>query len=217
MRGSSDDMASEDDHAAANGDDMALEAGAEGVVGAVDNVLADDLRAIRRGRGLSLADVSARIGRSIGFLSQIERGLSTPSIEDLRRLAEVYQTPFSLFFGNPDADPADRGHIVRRERRRQLGSVEHGLVEELLSPDLSGDFEMLLSRFSPGAESTALHRAEIEEAGFVVSGMLEIEIERRWRCLEAGDSFRIRGEPFRWRNPGDATAVVIWVVAPPIY
>ena len=32
-----------------------------------------------------------------------------------------------------------------------------------------------------------------------------------------GDSFRIRGEPFRWENPHDEAAVAIWVIAPPVY
>ena len=35
--------------------------------------------------------------------------------------------------------------------------------------------------------------------------------------LGTGDSFRIRGEPYRWANPHDVDAVVIWVIAPPVY
>jgi mannose-6-phosphate isomerase-like protein (cupin superfamily) len=35
--------------------------------------------------------------------------------------------------------------------------------------------------------------------------------------LNAGDSFRINNEPHRWRNPGTEKAVVVWVIAPPIY
>jgi quercetin dioxygenase-like cupin family protein len=50
-----------------------------------------------------------------------------------------------------------------------------------------------------------------------VSGRLEIEIEGTTHLLNPGDSFRIRGEAFRWANPFDAPAVAIWVIAPPVY
>ncbi|MEM6340985.1 MAG: XRE family transcriptional regulator, partial [Pseudomonadota bacterium] len=35
--------------------------------------------------------------------------------------------------------------------------------------------------------------------------------------IHPGDSFRIRGEPFRWSNPYNVPAVAIWVIAPPVY
>lgn len=182
-----------------------------------DAVLGRELRAFRRARGLSLVEVCARIGRSIGFLSQIERGLSTPSVEDLRKLAKVYDAPFGLFFGAPEGDPAERGLVVRADARRKLGTVEDGLVEELLSPDMSGDVEVLLSQFSAGAETPEPLQRPLEETGFVVSGVLEIELRGTWRRLEKGDSFRVKDEPFRWRNPGKETAVLVWVVSPPTY
>ena len=60
-------------------------------------------------------------------------------------------------------------------------------------------------------------RRKAEEAGYVVTGILEIEIAGTWHRLEAGDSFRFRDEPFRWRNPGTDPAVLIRVVSPPTY
>jgi len=50
-----------------------------------------------------------------------------------------------------------------------------------------------------------------------VSGNLNLWIENEMFELEPGDSFRIRGEQFKWANPNDENAVVIWVIAPPIY
>jgi hypothetical protein len=35
--------------------------------------------------------------------------------------------------------------------------------------------------------------------------------------LEAGDSFRFAGETVSWVNEGTVPAVLIWVIAPPIY
>ena len=58
---------------------------------------------------------------------------------------------------------------------------------------------------------------QTEEAGYVVSGSFDIEIDGVWHRLGEGDSFRFEGKPFRWRNSGTEPAVVIWVVSPPVY
>ena len=52
---------------------------------------------------------------------------------------------------------------------------------------------------------------------WLVSGRLDVEIAGRTHSIGPGDSFRIRGEPFRWANPYDQPAVAIWVIAPPVY
>lgn len=179
--------------------------------------LASDLRALRKSRGLTLAELSALLGRSIGWVSQIERGLSRPAIADLRAFAEAYAVPVSLFFAHDVPAEAERGVIVRAGRRRALGTEESGLVEELLSPDLGGSFELLRSEFAAGTGPREAARRATEEAGYVVSGRFDIEIDGVWHELGEGDSFRFREKPFRWRNPGDGPAVVIWAVSPPVY
>lgn len=180
-------------------------------------MLAGDIRALRKARGLTLSEVAIRLGRSVGWVSQVERGLSVPSLGDLRALADLFGVPLSLFFAHDVADEAERGVIVRAGRRRILGTSDSGLVEELLSPDLGGSFELLRSVFAPGAELAAAANRPTEEAGYVVSGRFDIEISGNWHHLSEGDSFRFSGKPFRWRNPGTEPAVVIWVVSPPVY
>lgn len=179
--------------------------------------LARDIRALRRARDLTLAEVSLRLGRSIGWVSQVERGLSQPSIEDLRRFADLFAVPLSMFFGHEAANEAERGVIVRANHRRALGSSETGLTEELLSPDLGGSFEVIRSEFAPGAALSVEAHRETEDAGYVVSGRFDIEIAGAWHSLGEGDSFRFHGKSYRWRNPGAVPAVVIWVVSPPVY
>lgn len=180
-------------------------------------MLAGDIRALRKARGLTLSEVALKLGRSVGWASQIERGLSVPSLGDLRALADLFGVPLSLFFAHEAANESERGVIVRAGRRRALGTSDSGLVEELLSPDLGGSFELLRSVFAAGAELATATPRPTEEAGYVVSGRFDIEIAGLWHCLSEGDSFRFNGKPFRWRNPGTGPAVVIWVVSPPVY
>ncbi len=180
-------------------------------------LLARDLRALRKVRGLTLAEIAIRLQRSVGWVSQVERGLSTPSLADLRAFAELFDVPLSLFFGHEAETEDERGVVVRAARRRSLGTSETGLVEELLSPDLGGSFEMLRSVFAPGSELPEPALRKTEEAGYLASGRFDIEIDGVWHHLAEGDSFRFAAKPFRWRNPGDEPAVVIWVISPPVY
>jgi len=180
-------------------------------------VLASDIRALRRARGLTLTEIALKLGRSVGWVSQVERGLSTPSLSDLRAFAELFGVPISLFFSHDVPQESERGVVVRAGRRRTLGTSESGLMEELLSPDLGGSFEMVRSVFAPGAEMKAAALRPTEEAGYIASGQFDIEIAGVWHRLGEGDSFRFEGKPYRWRNPGTEPAVVIWVVSPPVY
>lgn len=181
------------------------------------NRLGADIRALRRARQMVLQDMAAALGRSVGWVSQVERGLSDPSIEDLRAIANLFDLPLGFFFRNEQAPLPEQEHVVRRSNRRTIGDRRAGLTEQLLSPDLGGSFEMFRSVFEPGAEMTELNTRPTEEAGYLVSGQLDLWVGDSLFHLGAGDSFRFAGEPYRWRNPGTERAEVIWVISPPVY
>lgn len=176
-----------------------------------------DLRALRKSRGVTLTDLSEKMGRSVGWLSQVERDISSPTINELRQLAKIFNVPLSLFFGSSEAKANEVGRVVRKSARRKIGGGDIGLVEELLSPDLTDDFEVLRSVFRPNAKLENFVTRPTQEVGYVVSGNLNLWIENEIFELGSGDSFRIRGEQFKWANPNNEDAIVIWVIAPPIY
>lgn len=179
--------------------------------------LGADLRAIRKGRKLTLTDMAEALDRSVGWVSQVERDISTPSIADLRHMAEVLGVPISLLFGEAAVTPEERGYVVRAGARRAMGSAANGLTEELLSPDLTDSFEVIHSTFAAYSGLDAPIRRETQEVGFIISGRLNLNIGERRFSVGPGDSFRIRGEYYTWDNPYDTPAVVVWVISPPVY
>ena len=180
-----------------------------GVVGA-------DIRALRRSRGWTLSDLAAHLERSVGWLSQVERGVSEPALYDIRVIASLFDLPASFFFSqSPDTDEAI--HVVRGSARRTMSDEGAGLVESLLSPDLGGAFEIIHSEFAPGARCPAPFVRPTEEAGYVIAGTLTLFIDEVRHTLNKGDSFRFAGERISWSNEGDTPAKVIWVIAPPVY
>jgi len=181
------------------------------------DALGNDVRALRKSKGLTLNELALKVNRSVGFLSQVERGLSSPSIDDLRALAAALDVPTSWFFMSDEVDPRERGTIVRADSRRALGTRETGIVEELLSPDLGGSFEMFRSEFQPGASMTDAVLRETEESGTIISGQLDLWIGDELFKLKTGDTFRFFNKPYRWKNPSSEPTVIVWVVSPPVY
>lgn len=183
----------------------------------VAKAIGRDVRALRRTRGLTLQALADRISRSVGYVSQIERGISNLGVDDLRKLGAALNVPIGFFLEHHDADPADRGTVVRAEARRRVGTRAEGFTEELLSPDMTGSFEMLRTEIAPGATSKHLIHRPTEEAAFLISGELEVWVEDRHYVLAPGDAFRFHDQNVRWHNPGSVAAILVWVVAPPVY
>ena len=179
--------------------------------------LGADLRALRKARGLTLSDLADALGRSVGWLSQVERDMSEPSITDLREIAGKLEVPVSMLFRHAAAPAHEAGYVVRVGNRRPIGSTIAGLVEELLSPDLTDDFEMVHSTFQPHSRIKDHVVRPTQEVGYLISGTFDMEIAGTRHTIHPGDSFRIRGQAFRWANPYDLPAVAIWVIAPPVY
>lgn len=182
--------------------------------------LGNQIRDLRLARGLSVAALAKAIGKSIGYVSQIERGRSEVSISTLKAISDELGVQISWFFQGYDPRvPSEHGYIVRREHRRRLDFPGTGIEEELLSPTLTGEAELILSTFAPGARSGDEPVSRMaEQSGHVIEGQLELKVGNRRFTLRPGDSFRIgRGEPYTARNPGSVNSVSLWVIAPPRY
>jgi transcriptional regulator with XRE-family HTH domain len=182
------------------------------------NPLGPDIRALRKARGLTLQELAARLDRSTGWLSQVERGQTVPAIPDLARIAEVFGVTISFFFRSAARRPEERGLIQRAADRVALGSTASGLTEELLSPSLGGAFEMIKSTFAPGAHGgPQTPQPPREDGGTVIAGQLTLTIDGLTTTLQPGDSFHFAARPYSWRNDGPTPCEVIWVIAPPVY
>ena len=178
--------------------------------------IGSDIRALRRSRNWTLNDLAEQLNRSVGWLSQVERDVSEPALDDIRNIAALFSLPVSFFFSD-GADSDEAAYIVRSGTRRVMTDTPKGLAESLLSPDLGGAFEIIHSVFAPGAACPEPFVRPTEEAGYVLEGKLVLFIDGVRFELNPGDSFRFAGEKITWVNEGAVNAVLIWVIAPPVY
>ena len=160
--------------------------------------------------------MAERLGVSIGWLSQVERDKSRPDAPAIEAIAGMLNVPTSVFIDTAPQS-SEAGRVVRATTRRPIGSRVLGLTEELLSPDLTDDFEMVHSVFAPGAAITVPVTRATQEVAYLVSGKLDVTIAGETYKLGPGDSFRIRGEPYTWSNPYSSKCIAVWVIAPPVY
>ena len=176
------------------------------------------IRELRKIKGLTLNQVASDAGISVGYLSQIERNQSKLPIGVLRKLSDVLGVHINWFFqGNANSAPEERDLIVRKAHRRKLTFTGLGIVEELLSPNLSGPLELLVSTIEPGADSGD-YSHDGAEAGVVISGTLDLWVGGQFFRLEEGDSFAFSSSSVhRCGNPGKIATKVIWVITPPHY
>ena len=176
-----------------------------------------EIRDLRKARRLTIQDIAAKTSLSIGHLSEIERGIASPSLESLHSIATALNVTIGWVLHNAEAPDAERDYIVRANRRRKLRFAS-GISDELLSPNLRGKLELVLSHFPPGAVVEKSYTHEGEEAAFVIEGRLELWIDGKKYQLEQGDSFSFPSSlPHRYRNPGESQAVVVWAITPPSY
>lgn len=183
-----------------------------------DSEVGRQLRELRRVKRMSLQQLASAVGVSVGYLSQVERDRSKLPLGVLKRICDVLGIHVSWFFQQavPEIE-SERGIVVRKANRRLLNFTETRIREELLSPNLSGPLEILMSTWEPGADSGELEHEGVE-AGVILSGRLELHLNGTCFLLEAGDSFSFKStDRHRTRNPTEQVTTALWVVTPPYF
>lgn len=172
---------------------------------------------LRRERRLSLKDLAERSGLTQSFLSQVERNLTSPSVASLRKVAQAFGVPLAALFQGPATQPS---RVVRRAERRQLVHPKHQWRDYLLTPNLTGKLQVILSVIEPGGgsgEEAYAHDSD-EECVVIVRGCLEFWVGADRYRLEEGDSIVFESRiPHRNVNPGPGQAEVLWITTPPSY
>jgi quercetin dioxygenase-like cupin family protein len=180
-----------------------------------------EIRVLRRARGLSLRDLSGRTGLSIGFLSLVERGLSSLALTSLYAVAAALETDVSHFFpggGTPRVDPGSRPLVTRAGEEAGTTLDSRGRSYRMLSgPFPAKVLEPLLITLQPTDSEDRPYGHEGEEFLYVLEGELIYEVEGVAQRLGPGDSIHARATvPHALRNESDRLARAIWVVTPPL-
>ncbi|MBX2839476.1 MAG: cupin domain-containing protein [Gammaproteobacteria bacterium] len=189
------------------------------------NNLGDEIRQLRKVRGMTLEQVAEATGKSVGFLSQVERNITKPSVAALQSISDALGIHIGWFFPDDETEQSEdeKQFIVRKANRRRLSytaltNTDYlGLQDHLLSANLNGQLAMGISRYKPGASTgDDSYQHNSEEAGLVLSGLLELIIDDKVYILEEGDSFSFNSNlNHRFANASKTEdTVVVWANTP---
>lgn len=177
-------------------------------------VIGNRIREVRKARKLTVRELAERAGVSTGLVSQVERGLTDPSLETLRRLSAALGLPLFDLFRQEEAE--DEVAVVRRERRIQVRSPQGGIEYTRVSAG-SARLEVLEGTLEPGgASSEARYSHPSEECVLLLTGRLVVEAGDGRYELGPGDSCTFDSRvPHRYVNEGEEPARFLVSVTPP--
>ncbi len=181
-----------------------------------NRVLGARLRAARLSLGKTLEEVALKANVTRSFLSQVERGVASPSLTTLRRLAWELGIPVFLLLA--DHNQA-RNALVRRDERRNLVIPGSSIIYQLLSPDLNRKIEMIITRVRPGGASCDEPLSHPgEECAFLLKGCVRVEVGDEVYEMNEGDTVYFDATlPHRIVNLGTETAEILSAITPPSF
>lgn len=176
-------------------------------------MLGTKIREKRLELGISLKELAEKTDLTSGFLSQIERNMSEPSITSLRKIANILGVAVFYFL----MDDVTTNPVVRKNARKTLKFPASHLTYELLCPDLARQMEMFIGRLEPGArtcEQPLVHMGE--EVVHVLEGEMWILVNGEEYNLETGDTiYYVSSYPHQIANKGNKDLVFISTITPP--
>lgn len=169
------------------------------------------IHALRKAKGLTLKQVSDLSGRSVSFLSQVERNLTSPTVTSLAQIAHALGVGASYFFTPPPRE----GQVVRSYAHQPFRLEDGEVVYARLGAEFEGrTLEPLLVAYPPHfASETSSH--EGEEFLYLLEGQVMIFLEEQEYTLNPGDSMHFASRhTHRVVNPCDVPARILFVNTP---
>ena len=156
---------------------------------------------------MTLQTVADAAGLTAGFISQVERGITAPSLASLVSVTEVLQTPLSAFLQQPK-----QMNAATHKSSRAAYSVAGADVsyERLSTTFADSQLHSVIVHEPPGFRGEPIsHRGE--EMFYIIDGEITVEIEGDVEILRKGDSMHFDSSRIHstW-NHGSGTASVLW-------
>jgi transcriptional regulator with XRE-family HTH domain len=172
------------------------------------------LKELRRSRGLTLTQLAERTNLSVGSLSQVERGLVSPTIRTVYAVSTALGVSPAWII-DPDsvkAQDPDGPYIVRSTRRKPFFN-RNGVTKHLATPEVEARYTGFIVTLEPnGSSGDEQYTHAGEEIGLVLSGSLILEIEDKTYRVNTGDSFAFpRSLAHRFYNDTSMDTVVFWI------
>ncbi len=177
--------------------------------------IGNKIKELRILKGLTQEELADRSELSKGFISQLERDLTSPSIATLIDLLQVLGTTPKEFF-----DDASDNQVVFH-KQDYFEKTDHDLnntIEWIIPNAQKNMMEPIRVTLEPNGSIYPDIPHEGEEFGYVLSGSVRIHIGKKRHIAKQGEAFYFTPNSEHYiENAGKSKAVFIWVSTPPSF
>lgn len=156
-----------------------------------DTMIGEKLRKLRKNKKLTIVELAEKIDVTSGYISQIERDLSSPSLAVLKRLADALDTQLSKLFLE---DKEEKAILITQNGRTKMkfgnGNIELEFITPLIrKSDKDNHIEAFLFQLKP---ETWVSDQEISHDSkvylYILNGKVDLYVEDELFLLQKGDS-----------------------------
>jgi transcriptional regulator with XRE-family HTH domain len=171
------------------------------------------LKELRLQNDLTLEALASRCELTKGFLSQVERNLTSPSISTLKDILEALGTNLSEFFREEKEE-----QMVFTAQDFFVDEKEDYTIEWIVPNAQKNKMEPILLTLHPHCTSHELSSHQGQEFGYVLKGSVALLRGGKKIRVKAKETFYLDGAVSHCLyNPGNSDAVVLWITTPPMF
>ncbi len=173
------------------------------------------LKQLRLENGLTQQDLANRLELTKGYISQIERNISSPSMETFFSLLDVLGTnPFDFFNTNTDEQVV---HSKEDFFIQENDSLKH-MISWIVPNALKYEMEPIIIEIEPGGTSVVDDPHPGEEFGYLLEGEVVLVLNKKRYIIKKGESFYYLANKEHYLiNNSDKPAKILWVSTPPMF
>lgn len=171
------------------------------------------IKRLRVANSLTLEELANRCELTKGFLSQVERNLTSPSISTLEDILEALGTNLREFF-----DERDDEQVVFSTKDYFINEQDLYTISYIVPNAQKNDMEPIYVELQKGAKTGEIEPHEGQEFGYVLAGKVQLHYGDQVYSLKKGQTFYIKGDKNHFlTNEDKIVAKVIWVSTPPSF
>ena len=171
------------------------------------------IKMLRQANGLTLEELANRSELTKGFLSQLERDLTSPSITTLEDILEALGTNLQEFFSEKPAE-----QIVFKKDDFFVNEQDDYIISYIIPNAQKNEMEPILLTLHGHERSKEMECHNGEEFGYILKGNVTLVRGNKKYRLKAKETFYMDGkESHYFINNGSSDAKILWVTTPPMF
>lgn len=177
--------------------------------------IGNKIKDLRTQKGLTQEELADRCELSKGFISQLERDLTSPSITTLVDILQCLGTDLKEFFN----DSEDKQIAFKKtDYFEKIDESLQNKIEWIIPNAQKNMMEPIRLTLAPGGSTYPDNPHEGEEFGYILSGSISLVLGKKTIKVKKGESFYFTAHSTHYIKADHATgAVLIWVSTPPSF